>query len=254
MTTNDQLVISLRNAAHTLAGKRSIRDLQETLSHIVAAAVETIPGVDAGGISITEDGEIASRNPTTYAVNELDQLQSQLREGPCISAILEPPEDGIVIAQDLAGEDGERWPGFAPKAVDAGYRAMMSTQLSPNGGSMRAALNLYAREPHAFDAEARLTAALFGVQAAMLLYGSEHAAHLQRAIDSRDVIGQAKGILMERFRVDDDGAFQMLVSSSKETNVKLVDVARWLRDQANQRSQPAHNAAPDDTASRCDIP
>jgi AmiR/NasT family two-component response regulator len=73
----------------------------------------------------------------------------------------------------------------------------------------------------------------------MLLYGSEQATHLQRALDSRDAIGQAKGILMERFAVDDHGAFQMLVRSSQDTNMKLVDVALWLREEVAGRKKKA---------------
>lgn len=233
--TNEELVTALRRAARDLAGRRSIRDLDQTLSDIVQAAVETVPHVEAGGISITQDGQVESRNPTGEVVAKLDQLQSELNEGPCITAVLEPPEDGIVISQDLGGPDSARWPAFAPQAVEAGYRAIMSTELSSHAG-MRAALNLYAAEPDVFDLEARTTAALFGIQAAMLLYGSEQAGHLQTALHSRDLIGQAKGIIMERFRVRDDDAFEMLVRSSQDTNIKLVDVAGWLRDETNDRS------------------
>ena len=67
----------------------------------------------------------------------------------------------------------------------------------------------------------------------MLLYGANTATHLQRAVDSRDLIGQAKGLLRERFKVDDEGAFQMLVKSSQETNMKLTAVAQWLLDNAD---------------------
>jgi hypothetical protein len=104
---------------------------------------------------------------------------------------------------------------------------LLSTQLSTDGGP-RAALNLYSRESDAFDDHARTLAGLFGVQAALVLYGADTASHLQRAVDSRDLIGQAKGILMERFTLDDEGAFQMLVTSSQDTNMKLTSVARWL--------------------------
>ncbi|GLZ49721.1 transcriptional regulator [Actinomycetospora sp. NBRC 106375] len=237
MTPNEDVVAALRRAAHELAAKRSIRDLEQTLTDIVAAAVETVPGADAGGISITQDGAITSRNPTHPAVTKLDRLQSDLEEGPCITAILEPPDDGIVLAGDLEGADGERWPRFTPHAVEAGYHSMVSAQLTQDTGGLRAALNLYATARDAFDEEARLVAGLFGVQAAMLLYGSEHAMNLQRAVESRDLIGRAKGILMERFSVDDDGAFRMLVQSSQETNLKLVEIAQWLHDEVAQRGR-----------------
>lgn len=230
----NQLVASLRAAARELAAKRSIRDLHQTLAEIVAAAVATVPHTDAGGISLTEDGTVTARGPTDPVVSKLDRLQTELHEGPCITAIDDPPDDGVVIAHDLGGADAERWPHFAPQAVEAGYRSIMSTELSTDGG-VRAALNLYATAPHVFDADARQSAGLFAIQAAMLLYGSQHAGHLQRAVDSRDVIGQAKGILMERFILDDDEAFQMLVKSSQETNIKLVEVAQWLRREAARR-------------------
>ncbi|WP_328305844.1 ANTAR domain-containing protein [Actinomycetospora sp. NBC_00405] len=230
---HDELVTALRQAARGLASRRSIRDLEETLGQIVTSAVATIPGVDAGSISITHHGHIETRHPTSETIGKLDRTQSELNEGPCISAIKDPPEDGIVIARDLAGDDAQRWPRFAPLAVEAGYRALMSTQLSTNGGP-RAALNLYSATADAFDEHARTLAGLFGIQAAMLLYGADTAANLQRAVDSRDQIGQAKGILMERFSLDDEAAFQMLVKSSQDTNMKLTDVARWLTSEVGK--------------------
>jgi hypothetical protein len=226
---HEDLVVTLRTAARNLAERRSIRDLEQTLEQIVAAAVATIPGVDAGSISMTEHGRITTRHPTTEAIAKLDETQSELHQGPCISALEDPPPSGTVVADDLAGVDAQRWPEFAPRAVEAGYRALMSAQLSVDGG-IRAALNLYSAEPHAFGEEARTLAGLFGIQAAMLLYGADTAAQLRRAVDSRDLIGQAKGILRERFGVDDEGAFQMLVKSSQETNLKLTAVAQWLTD------------------------
>ena len=234
---DQQLLDALRTAAHDLVDRRNFRDPDLLLSRIVLTAVETVPGADAGGISTTTDGLLGSQNPTSGVISKLDQLQSELHEGPCITAIDQLPTDGLVIVEDLAGEDAARWPQFAPQAVDQGYRSMVSVQLTrePN---LRAALNLYAAEPDAFDADARITAALFGLQAAALLFGADNAAHLQRAVESRDVIGQAKGILMERFRVNGDEAFQMMVTSSQETNIKLVDVASWLVSQADQRRQP----------------
>ncbi|MDT7741501.1 MAG: hypothetical protein QOE59_579 [Actinomycetota bacterium] len=231
--THDELVVALRAAAHTLARHRSIRDLEQTLEQIVAAAVTTIPGVDAGSISMTEDGRIETRHPTTDTIRKLDETQSELHQGPCITALEEPPPTGIVVADDLAGDDAQRWPEFARRAVETGYRGVMSTQLSVGGG-IRAALNLYSATPQAFDEEVRALAGLFGIQASILLYGADTAAQLQRAVDSRDLIGQAKGILRERFGVDDEGAFQMLVKSSQETNMKLTAVAQWLTEDTSR--------------------
>jgi len=226
---DDQIVVALRAAARNLAQRQGIRDLEETLHQIVASAVETIPGVDAGSLSMTEQGRIDTRHPTSDAIGKLDHTQSELGEGPCISAIEDPPESGVVLAQDLAGTDADRWPRFAPHAVEAGYRALLSIHLATDG-SLRAALNLYSATPNAFDDHSRVFAGLFGVQAGLLLYGAHQAHHLRRAVDNRDLIGRAKGILAERFGVDDDAAFQMLVKSSQDTNLKLTAVAQWLTE------------------------
>jgi hypothetical protein len=226
---SDDLVVALRAAAEDLAERHSIRDLEQTLAQIVESAVATIPGVDAGSISMTQHGRIETRAPTSDAIGKLDDIQSQLHEGPCITAIEDPPAEGTVLARDFAGADAERWPRFASYAVEAGYRTLMSTQLSVNGG-IRAALNLYSTTPDAFDEDARTLAGLFGIQAAILLYGADVAGQLQRAVDSRDMIGQAKGVLRERFKVDDEAAFRMLVKSSQDTNMKLTAVAQWLLD------------------------
>ena len=230
------LVVSLRQAADHMEDTRSIRDLGQTLQEVVEAAVNILPTVDAGGITVIEGAKVVSQSTTGHVVGKLDQLQAELREGPCVDAITEHPDDGVIVAQDIAGDDAPRWPHFAPQAVDAGYRSILATRLSGHG-KVQAALNLYAAGPDAFDLDARVTAGLFGVQAAVLLYGSEHAAHLQHALDSRDTIGQAKGILMERFGVDDHEAFQMLVRSSQDTNIKLNDVAAWLKEETVKRGQ-----------------
>jgi hypothetical protein len=235
---SDRLVIALRTAARQLVTSRSIDDLEATLAQIVLSAVETVPGVDAGSISMTRGGVVETRHPTSSEIGELDRVQGDLYEGPCITALTDPAEDGVVLARDFAGEDAVRWPKFAPRAVEFGFRSLMSTQLAADG-HMRAALNLYSRSPDAYDDDARRIAGLFGVQAGVLLYGSHRAAHLTTALDSRDVIGQAKGILMSRHAIDDDQAFRMLVSSSQETNIKLVEVSRWLTVEASQgRFQP----------------
>lgn len=232
--TDDRMVIALRGAAHELLGHRSIRDLERLLGQVVASAVETIPAVDAGSISMVERGRLETRHPTSEFIGQLDDTQSELQEGPCLSAILDPPESGVVVAQDLGGDDAPRWPRFAEAAVRTGFRGLLSVQLTTEGG-LRGALNLYAEQPNAFDEHSRTLAGLFGLQAAVLLYGANQAHHLQLAIDSRDLIGRAKGILAERFSVDDETAFQMLVKSSQDTNLKLTAVAQWVAESASAR-------------------
>jgi ANTAR domain len=233
----ERVIAALRSAAEEMARGSNLRDVDSVLDNIVVHAVETVPGADAGGITVAEDAKIESSHTTAHAIGELDQLQTELNEGPCIEAATNPPSSGVVVIDDLAGDDAQLCPRYAKAAVDAGYRSMCSTQLAAGHAGYRAALNLYSATPAAFTTEAQLVAALFGAQAAVLLYGSETAAHLTRAIDSRDVIGRAKGVLIERFGVDDSEAFQMLVKSSQDTNLKLVKVAGWLCQEAVERGK-----------------
>ena len=152
-----------------------------------------------------------------------DTTRNQLA---CAVALLaEHPDQWVQLAAD---------PELAPRAVEAGFRSMLSVSLTGPQGGTRAALNLYSAAADAFDATAIVTAGLFAGQAAALLYGADHAHDLGVALASRDVIGQAKGILVERFGVGPEQAFAMLVESSQHTNMKLVDVATWLVGEAQK--------------------
>ncbi|GAA4916433.1 ANTAR domain-containing protein [Actinomycetospora succinea] len=236
----NDLLVTLRTVSRDLIGKRSIRDREALLSQLVASAVSLVPPAVGGGLSRTSDGDVHTSHATTGAVDELDLLQNELDEGPCVEAAERPPENGVMLARDLAGDDAARWPRFAPRAVEAGFRSMLSVSLTGPRDGTRAALNLYAATPDAFDSTAIVTAGLFASHASALLYGADHAHDLGVALATRDVIGQAKGILMERFALDGDEAFALLVKSSQDTNVKLNDVARWLVDETGTgRSTPS---------------
>jgi hypothetical protein len=99
---SDELVVALRHAARDLLARRSIRDLEQTLGQIVAAAVDTVPEADAGGISMIENGHITSSSPTNEDVHKLDELRALLHEGPCITAVETPRRTG------------SSWPGTWP--------------------------------------------------------------------------------------------------------------------------------------------
>jgi ANTAR domain-containing protein/GAF domain-containing protein len=225
------LLVALRTTACDLVRLRDGRDLERTLGGIVGSALETVPGADAGGISIAgKDGRIASRGPSDGVVRQLDELQAQLREGPCVDALDFLPADGVVIVHDLARlPDVGRWPRFAAHAVAHGFRALLSAQLSVRAGT-RVALNLYAHSADTFDESARTITGLFGLQATLAIESTRQVINLNRALASRDLIGQAKGILMERHRITGDRAFEMLVRASQDANIKIVDVACWLTE------------------------
>lgn len=201
--------------------------VEETLDLVLAAAVDTAPAADLAGVLLLErGGKIVSPATTDEVVNELDRVQAEHNEGPCVESIY---DEEMVVVDDF-GEHLDRWPRFARRALDLGVRASVSFQLYSEG-SRAGSLNLFSHHPHAFGEEDRVLGALFANQAGLALRGARRAADLDRAVASRDVIGTAKGILMERFGIGDDEAFQRLVRSSQHTNIKLVDVARWLIDE-----------------------
>ncbi|MBN9737933.1 MULTISPECIES: GAF and ANTAR domain-containing protein [unclassified Pseudonocardia] len=227
-TGDDHVVASLSRAAQALLRRDDPEDLDRVFAGIVGAAVDTVPGADGGGVTVADRSRITSRHPTGTDVHVLDDLQAQFGEGPCIDAAARGADGATIYAPDLGGVQAQQeWPVFGPAAVEKGFRSLLSTPLVIQPGQ-RSALNLYAYAPDAFDESATTLARLFALQAAVLLHGEDKAAHLRVALESRDVIGQAKGILQERFDVDDTDAFQMMVRSSQDTNMKLADIAEWL--------------------------
>jgi transcriptional regulator with GAF, ATPase, and Fis domain len=193
------------------------------LAEIIAAAVAMVPGVDEGSVSVvTGRRNIGSQAPTGDLPVEVDALQEETQQGPCLDAAY---EQLTVRVDDMASET--RWPEFARRASQAGAASMLSLQLYVEGDNL-GALNLYSRTPGAFDDESEQVGLLFASHAAVAYAGVRKEAQLAKAVVSRDLIGQAKGILMERFKVDDEAAFQMLVQSSQNTNMKLTAVAQWL--------------------------
>lgn len=217
------LVEVLRAAAQQVDGAR-VGSEAETGSLIVSSAAVTVPGVEHAGVSLLHaDGRIESQSVSDEAVSAVDELQAQFREGPCVTALW---DEHTVLVEDM-GVEAWRWPRFAPAAVESGVGSMLSFQLFARNSSL-GALNLYARQPRSFGPESRTLGGLFAMHAAASLGEARHVAQLQEALASRDVIGQAKGVLMERFGIDAEQAFNMLARSSQETNMKLTAVARWL--------------------------
>lgn len=198
-------------------------DVEGTLQAITAAAVQTVPHADECGVSyVIGRRRVQPRAWTSELPRRVDSLQEQLGQGPCMDAVW---EQEIVRADDLAAE--QRWPDFARQASRLGVGSMLCFQLFVTGDQL-GALNLYSRTVRAFDEESQDIGLLFASHAAVALAGAEHEEHLRAGMGSRDLIGQAKGILMERHRLTADQAFGVLARVSQEMNRKLIDVAAEL--------------------------
>jgi GAF domain-containing protein len=214
-------LVTAFTAARKLA---ETHDPDRALELIVRGAVTAVDGAERGGVSLSHrNGEVTSHAPTDPGVAELDGIQATLHQGPCVDAIWKAE---IVDVPDMAGE-GVRWPDFAPRAVELGVSSMLSIRLFTDGNIL-GALNLHSSRPRAFGPEASTVAELFGAHATIALSGAQHAARLNEALATRDLIGQGKGVLMQRYDIDADQAFGMLVNASQNSNMKLVEVVRWL--------------------------
>jgi GAF domain-containing protein len=200
-------------------------DVEGTLQAITASAIRTVPNADECGISyVMGRSRIEARAATSDLPKAVDSLQERLRQGPCMDAVWNQK----IVRVDDVGAD-ERWPEFGRQAAELGVGSMMSFQLFVVGDQL-GALNLYSRTPNAFDEETQEIGLMFAAHAAVALAGAEHEENLQAGMINRDVIGQAKGILMERHKLTADQAFAVLARVSQEMNRKLLDVARELTD------------------------
>lgn len=195
-------------------------DPQRTLVAIVQAAVALVPGCDEGSISVVLGRQrVSSEAASGELPRVVDALQERVGQGPCLDAAY---EHETVRVPDMASE--QRWPAFTAGALAAGAAGMMSLQLYVAGDDL-GALNLFARRPWAFDDESEHVALLFASHAALAYAAAQQHARTSSSVATRQLIGQAQGILMERHKITADQAFGLLVRVSQDTNTKLRDVA-----------------------------
>jgi len=222
-TATQRLGDSMSRVARELQEEHG--DVEGTLRAITSAAVHTVPGAEECGISyVIGRSRVEPRACTSDLPRAVDQLQTDLGQGPCLDAAW---EQDIVRVDDLAVD--RRWPEFAARAADLGVGSMMCFQLFVAGDRL-GAMNLYSRNPGAFDHESQDIGLMLAGHAAVALAGAEHEENLRAAMRSRDVIGQAKGILMERYKLTAEQAFGVLTRVSQELNRKLGDIAIEVSD------------------------
>lgn len=197
--------------------------LEETLDAITEATLKTVPGFDHAGISIVHrNGSIETRSGSDPLVWELDELQYELREGPCYDAMMGA---GVVVVENA--QHDQRWPRYMSKAAQRGLRAQLAVGLFTEQDSV-GGLNLYSTDAETVSADAVHIAELFASQAAIALGRSRYATQLNQALVTRKVIGQAIGILMGKYELTEERAFQFLIRTSSTSNIKLRDVAAEL--------------------------
>ncbi|GAC67110.1 GAF and ANTAR domain-containing protein [Gordonia soli] len=200
------------------------------LADVTQAAVDILPGVDHSAVTLVVKSTHKSHRPslestaaTSAVAVAVDQIQHTLGEGPCVAAAW---RQRSVRIDDLADES--RWPRFALAIIEqTPVRAAMAIQLFTNGEEL-GALNLYSETPNSFSDDLEDLAHQLSTHAAIALSGSRRGQQFRSALASRDTIGQAKGIIMERFGIDAVAAFQLLRRLSQESNTALAVIAEQL--------------------------
>jgi putative methionine-R-sulfoxide reductase with GAF domain len=201
-----------------------------TLQRIVDMAAETIEGCDGAGLLLVNRGKIVAGAWSNELVHEIEKMEYEIGEGPCVDAIWERPTfESANLRDELS-----LWPTFAATAVDAGVESMLAFRLFASEETL-GALDLYSSRRGAFDESARAFGTVFAAHAALALAGAQiHerdlavADGLREALATRDVIGQAKGVLMATRQIDAEAAFDLLRTTSQGRNEKLRAVAEHV--------------------------
>lgn len=201
------------------------------VDRVVSLAVQTMDTCDEAGLCSLTTAPDRAKSQATGLIGELERLQTQAGQGPCIETLA-----GLawVYVPDLL--DDQRWPMFSPAAARLGMRSALAYRLSVDGETL-GALQLFAHLPGAFNANERAQGLIYATYAGLALALSRDREGEQARIDnlnsalaSRDIIGQAQGILMERERITADQAFALLRRSSQHLNRKLRTVAQDVVD------------------------
>ncbi|MBJ7337068.1 GAF and ANTAR domain-containing protein [Mycolicibacterium sp.] len=193
--------------------------LEDTLAAVLHAAVEFVSGAEAAGLNLFVKGKFTPQAVLGTAPPILGAFQQRTSAGPCIDASREQCPIDVV---DTRSED--RWPPFAARAVELGVLSMLCVPLWVDDRRL-GSLSLFAPKPAAFDEFSKNVASLYATHAALALADAQRTELLRRVVANRDVIGQAKGVLMARRGLPADDAFGLLVQASQRLNRKLVEIA-----------------------------
>jgi transcriptional regulator with GAF, ATPase, and Fis domain len=217
------LIREVADLVQSLQGQEHVA-LDEVLGELTAGSVAAMPGAESAGITLaSRDGKVQTPSATDRYPAVLDEIQQRHEEGPCLSAAW---EQHLIRIDDMSSE--KRWPRYCKDAVlETPIRSVISFQLFADHNHM-GALNFYAEQPRAFDSEAAEMGYILASHTAVAWGMLRRNEQFRSALASRDIIGQAKGMIMERFKIDAMQAFELLKRLSQSSNTPLAAVARQL--------------------------
>ena len=222
----EDLSESLNDLARLTLDQGGLEDLMSRVAH---SAVRVMPGCDSAGVSLVSNEKVTTAAATDSTVVEADQAQYQTGQGPCLQAIR---DDAVYLITSM--DEEERFPDWTQKAKAAGVNSSLSLPLNVNGETT-GALNLYSWHEDGFSEKDQPAGSMLASQAAVSLLNAQIyqravdvSEQLKDALESRTMIGQAVGLLMQRESVTDAAAFEMLKTASQASNQKLRTIAQTL--------------------------
>ena len=235
----DDVAVQFADMTHLLLSDQTVDSVLELVATL---AKQTVPQTIGVGVTLLRETKFVTAAYTDEIVCTVDGHQYQAGEGPCLDAARENQRYEIT---DMAGET--RWPRYTPSAADDGISSSLSLPLAARDAPI-GALNLYSNRVGAFG-NAGETATVFAEHASVILANAQEYTsttqvndQLKEALKTRELIGEAKGILMERERITEDEAFDMLRRISQHQNIKLKTIAQEVVDSVQRttgRKRPA---------------
>lgn len=227
----EELATALAEMARDLLSQDS---LQNTLDRIVAYAQVLVEGCERAGVMVVDRRTVHTLAFSDDLARTSDRIQGELGEGPCFDAVRTGQESYLV--PDMTA-DADRWPRYGPRARELGIQSMLGFKLFTDEETL-GALNMYSSRTGALTERSEQVGWLLASHAAVAFSSARSDAHLHGAISSRQDIGMAVGILMERHKLSPDEAFSVLTRASQETNTKLRDVARRVTETGDEPGTP----------------
>lgn len=215
--------LRIAEIVHDLHG-RPDTDADTVIAELVEHAALEIPGAQYAGVTVTRNARHIDTPAATHKWPVLlDEIQQRHREGPCLTAAW---EELTIHVADL--ETDRRFPLYRRDALEqTPIRSIMAFQLFIAGETM-GALNVYAETAHAFGPQSREIGLIFASHSSVAWNSARRDEQFRQALSSRDTIGQAKGMIMERYGVDAVQAFALLRKLSQDANVPLIRIATDL--------------------------
>ena len=208
-------------------------DVQHTLDRMCHWLVAAVEGCDHAVVTLVRDGVMDSRASSDAVGPAVDAIQFEVDEGPCVQAIR---EHLTLQADDLITEP--RWPNFSRRAFEAtGVRSMLAFRLFLSADTL-GSLNLYSKHPRAFTEDSVAVGTIFAAHAAAALRAAqarENLAQLRQLVETRELVAQAKGILMGRQGISSEAALEMLCRGADRLKIELRELARRVVERGDAK-------------------